>query len=156
MQLFLETSLTVYTNDREFVQKTFQLTFLSATSVLHDISPIRKTCIAVFHDLLEAATEVNEIPEQAGQDLIEHLLFDYYFGIVLYWLKDTSEQFTQTTLLIDKTLAIIIALLKSDITSKLFDLFSYLFKTHVLSNFESIKETAETFTKVKRNFMGDD
>lgn len=154
-QTFFETSLNFYKNDREFVLETFQMTFMSVTTNFHDLSPIRKNCVSIIRDLLEAAIEVEEIPEPAGKEMIEYLLFDYYFGMVLYWIKDTSADFTNTTLLIDKTMGIIITLLKSDISNKLFDLFSYLFKTHVLSNFDIIKESADVFSKVKRNFMGE-
>ena len=154
-QTFFETTLDFYKKDREFVRETFQLAFMSATTHFNDLTGIRKKCTLIIDDLMSAAIEIDEIPNPAGKEMINQLLADYFFGIVLYWIKDTSRDFSHTTLLVDKTMDIIITLLKSDITNKLFDLFTYLFKTHVLSNFDSIKESAETFSKVKRNFMGD-
>lgn len=155
MQTFIESNIDLLLKDREFVLETFQMTFFSIPSSFRQIRSVSKTCMSIYRDLLNAAIEVEEIPEPMFQDGIEKLLFDYYLGIIFYWTKDESKQFSQTSILIDKTTELIVTLLRSDISNKMFDLGSYLFKTHVLRNMDSFKDTAQIFSKVKRNFMGD-
>jgi hypothetical protein len=104
--------------------------------------------------MLEAAIEAHEIPDQVFQDILLQLFWDYYIGIVIYWLADDSEMFTDTSVLVDKSLDLTCSLLKAGIANKLFDMATYLFKNHVLTRMQFIKDRVDTLHYVKREFMG--
>ena len=106
-------------------------------------------------DIFQAAVEIGEIPEQLFNEIIYQLIWDYYIGMVTYWLNDQSDQFTDTSLLIDRSLDLACAFLKAGILNKFFNMASFLFKNHVLSRMDFFKDQIETVHRIKMEFIGD-
>jgi len=154
LQVFFETSLELYLPDREFVSASFKTIFFSMSQQYRQLKTIRDRFIMISKDMLEAAVEAQEIPDQVFQDVLLQLFWDYYIGIVLYWLADDSEMFTDTSVLVDKSLDLTCSLLKAGVANKLFDMATYLFKNHVVNRMQLIKDRVDTFHYVKREFMG--
>ncbi|MCP4750529.1 MAG: TetR/AcrR family transcriptional regulator [Proteobacteria bacterium] len=154
LQTFFETQLQLFLPDREFVALSFKRIFFSLNQNYKQIKPIRELYGKIIVDIFNAAAEVNEIPEQIFQDLIDNLLWDYYVGTIIFWLNDESEQFSDTSVLVDKTLDLMCAVLKSGVMNKVFDITSYLFKSHILNRFDGFRRRVDTIKLLKREFMG--
>lgn len=155
LQALFETSLDLYLGDREFIQESFKVIFLSLGRHFRQIQPIRKQFLSIVNDMVQAAVEAGEIPDQPFQDFIHQLFWDHYIGIVLYWLTDDSEHFSSTSVLIDKSMDLACAILKSGFLNKCMDIALFLFKQHILSRLDTVKEGLSTLHHLKREFMAE-
>ncbi len=155
LQTLIETSLDLFLADREFVETSFKTIFFTMSQNYQRVKPIRDLFIHMVRDMFEAAEEVGEIPEQMFQDLIYQLFWDFYVGMVIYWLSDSSDSFTDASVMIDKSLDVTCALLKSGVANKVFDMATFLFKNHVLNRMDFIKERVNVAYEIKREFMGE-
>ncbi len=153
LQALFSSSLDLYLGDREFVQHTFRMVLLSSSRDWTRVKPIRDAFLAAVNDMLTAAAEVGEIPDQVFQELMGQFFMDAYIAAVLYWLADTSEGFADTTVMVDRGLDLACALLKAGIANKIFDMATFLFKTHVLNKVELFIEPFKKADKIKRRFM---
>lgn len=153
LQTFFETLLETFLPDREFVQKTFKTTFFALSQQYGKIRPIKDKFMAIIEEIFDAAIEVDEIPEQVFRELTLQFFWEYYIGIVIYWSNDTSDKFEETTVLIDKSLDLACASLKAGIGNKLFDMGVFLFKNHVLTQMDFLKDRVQTIHKLKKKFM---
>lgn len=156
LQQLVDMELQTWLPAREFLQEVFKLTYYSPVSGASHLKETRRLFTQMVTDMIEAAIEVGEIPEQPYQDLLPRLFWDYQSGILAYWLKDDSEGFANTTTLVDKTMEIISNILQHGLIGKSVDLISFLFRTHVITHFDSIVNTSEIKTvtnSVKRSFM---
>ncbi len=155
LQQLVDMELQVWLPAREFLQEVFNLTYYSPGVGATHLAETRHLYIQMVTDLLEAAIEAGEIPEQPYQELLPRLFWDYQSGVLAYWLKDDSENFSNTTQLVDKSMEIIANVLHQGLIGKSLDLISFLFRTHVMTHFDSFAETKETAQFVKRQFMGE-
>ncbi|MGP8215386.1 MAG: TetR family transcriptional regulator [Bacteroidia bacterium] len=137
-QLLIDSIIEGLLNDREFVQETFATVFLSYSGYLGGTTTLKKAFTNEIANYIDIAEQSGEIPEQTGKGLFPSLAWDYFIGVVTYWLKDDSDDFNNTTLLIDKSLSIIEAVIKSGIISNGLEFMSFLYKTHVAKWFEGI------------------
>ncbi|MGD9211680.1 MAG: TetR/AcrR family transcriptional regulator [Desulfobacteraceae bacterium] len=153
LQTLFDTSLALYLPDREFVDQTFRLVLLGAGRDWEQIKPIRNTFLMVVNDMLSAAMEVKEIPPQVFEELIGQFFLDAYIGAMNYWLMDTSENFNNTSVLIDRGLNLSCAMLKAGIANKIFDISVFLFKTHILSKMDIFFDPVKSARHMKRKFM---
>lgn len=153
LQTFFETKLELLLPDREFLEKTFKTTFFALSQHYSRIRPIKEKFIAIIEEIFKAATEVGEIPDQVFGEITIQLFWEYYIGIVIYWLKDDSDQFESTSVLIDKSMDLTSASIKAGIGNKIFDMGIFLFKNHVLSRMHSIKDQVDTIHGIKKKFM---
>ncbi len=158
LQQLTETQLQVWLPAREFLQEVFKLTYYSPVAGSAHLSATRKLFTAMITEMLEAAIEAGEIPEQPYQELLPRLFWDYHTGVMAYWLKDDSEGFTNTTQLIDKSMGIIANILHNGMIGKSLDLISFLFRTHVMTHFDSLNTNDDSSTNseakvIKRRFM---
>lgn len=154
LQTFFETQLELFLPDREFIALSFKKIFFSLNQNLDQLDAIQDVFEKIVDDIFTAAIEVKEIPEQMFQKIIYNLLWDYYVGMVIFWLSDKSEQFSDTSVMIDKTLDLFCSILKSGAVNKLFDLASYLFKSHFLNRMDRYRKRMDTIKLIKREFMG--
>lgn len=153
LQTVMETSLELFLPDREFVAETNKMVFLSFSSSYRQLKPIRQSFYRIIHEIFDAAIEAGEIPDQVLLEISNQFFWDYYIAVIHYWLNDTSEQFINTTVLIDKSLDLGCSMIKSGIANKIFDIMTFLFKQHVLSKMDLFMEKIETAHYVKRKFM---
>jgi AcrR family transcriptional regulator len=153
LQTLFDASLNLYLPDREFVSQTVGLVLTGGSSDWSRVKPIRAVFLSAVNDMLDAACEVDEIPEPLFQELISQFFVDAYFGVVHYWLADTSDGFGDTSVLIDRGLDLACAFLKAGIANKIFDMALFLFKTHVLTRLDRVMAPISVAGKVKRRFM---
>jgi AcrR family transcriptional regulator len=155
IQTLFDTSHTLYLPDREFVAQTFRRTFLAGSGDWARLKPIRALFLAAIGDMLDAAAEVGEIPDQVFEDLIGQFFMEAYLGVTLYWLKDTSDHFGNTSLLVDRGLDLACAMLKAGVANKLFDMALFLFKTHIVGRMEALAARSPfgSSGSLKRRFM---
>lgn len=154
LQTFFEIQLEQFLPDREFIALSFKKIFFSMNQNAELLDSIQEQFEKIIADIFEAAIEVNEIPEQVFQQIIYHLFWDYYVGMIIFWLNDKSDQFSDTSVMIDKTLDLFCAILKAGAVNKLFDIGSYFFKNHFLGRLDRFKKRVDTIKLIKREFMG--
>ncbi len=151
-----ETKLTKWLPAREFLTEVFSYTFASPATGNELLSETKNLSKRMFTDLLDASIEAGEIPEQPYQDLLPRLFWDYETAILAYWLKDTSDEFANTTKLLDQSSEIVGQLLIGGVVGKTLDMFSFLFRTHVLQHMNSLENlfADPEIMAAKRKFMG--
>jgi AcrR family transcriptional regulator len=155
LQTFFETQLESFLSDREFVDVSFRAITFSMTHDYQYLKPIRKRFFHIISDIFEAAIEVGEIPDLMFLELTQHFFWDFYVGLIFYWLRDRSGQFQDTSILLDKSLDLAVALIKTGVVNKAFDIASFLFRHHIIDRLDRLKDHVEIAHKVKRQFMGD-
>ncbi len=129
LQQFVETQLELWLPAREFLREVFKLTYYSPVAGAAHLDGTRKLFNRIVTDLLEAAIEAEEIPQQPYQDLLPRLFWDYQTGVLAYWINDDSEDFANTTQLVDKSMDIIASILHQGMIGKSLDLVSFLFRS---------------------------
>ncbi len=154
LQTFFDIQMELFLPDREFIELSFKRIFFSLSQNYSQLESIRTIFEKIIRDIFKAAVEVNEIPEQMFETIIYHLLWDYYIGVIIFWLKDKSEDFSDTSILVDKTLDLFCSVLKAGAVNKVFDIASYFFKSHFLSRLEGFKRRVDTIKMIKREFLG--
>jgi AcrR family transcriptional regulator len=157
LQQLLEVELQTWLPAREFLQEVFRLTFYSPVTAYEQLEAARRLNIRMVVDLLDAAIEAGEIPEQPYRELLPRLFWDYQTGILAYWLKDDSEGFANTTQLVDQSMEILAGILQLGLVGKAMNLISFIFRTQVMNRLESFGELRASLKRGKRRFMdGDD
>ena len=157
LQQLVETELQLWLPARDFLQQVFTLTYYSPASGVSHLAETRRLNKKMVTDMLEAAVEAGEVPDQPYRELLPRLFWDYQTGILAYWLKDSSQDFENTTQLLDKTMSIVATILHQGLVGKSLDLISFLFRTHIMSHLDSFSDFTNTASSVKRRFMeGDD
>jgi len=153
-----ESKLSNWLPAREFLQEVFAQTFAAPATGHELLTDTKALSKRMFVDLLDSAIEAGEIPEQPYQDLLPSLYWDYETAILAYWLKDTSDNFSNTTKLVDQSTDIAAQLLIGGIVGKTLDMLSFLFKTHVLQHMSSLDNLILDPDKIaaKRRFMEDE
>ncbi|UTV29597.1 TetR/AcrR family transcriptional regulator [Photobacterium atrarenae] len=136
IQLLIETNLTQMLPHREFVQEAFEITFLTPLAKFGNIAPIKSQLSDQVRLYLSQAYQQGTLEEESLHEFIPSLFWDYYLGMVMYWLKDDSEDFTNTTQLLDLSLNFAISLLASGVLSKAGQMTSFLIRQHMFSGFE--------------------
>lgn len=154
LQTFFETVLELFLPDREFVAATFGAVTFPLTADYSYVRPLRARFFRVVTDMFEAAVEAGEIPEQAFLELTCQCIWDYFLGLVHYWVRDRSERFENTTVLIDKSLDLGVGFLRADLLNKAMDMASFLFRRHVVARLDMFLDRTETTRRVKRPFTG--
>lgn len=153
LQALFDTSFNLYLADREFVTRTFRRVLLGGSRDWSQIKPVRALFLSAVNDMLGAAVEVGEIPDQVFEELLGQFFMDAYIGAIIYWLADTSDNFHNTGVLVDQGLGLACAVLKAGIANKIFDMAAHLFKTHILSRMEHFIDPMRQAGRVKRSFM---
>jgi AcrR family transcriptional regulator len=153
LQTLFDVSLNLYLPDREFVVATFRNVWLGGSRDWASLKPIRSGFLTAIRDIIAAAEEVGEIPEQVFQELMGQFFLDAYIAAVIYWLSDTSDNFENTSILMDRGLDLTCALLKAGVANKIFDMAVFLFKNHVLNRMDAFIDPFKGTERVKRRFM---
>lgn len=153
LQALFEGLLESFLPDREFLQATFRTAFFSMPPNYKKLRPIQSHFTGAVSRSFEAARESGELQEHMFEDMVVLFFWDYLIGIVTYWLKDESEQFSSTTVLIDKTMELGCAVLKAGVVTKAFDICSFLFRNHVLSLLDNSRMGLDALDNLKSAFM---
>ena len=155
LQQLVETNLRVWLPAREFLQQVFEISFAEPVAGFSNIAETKRLFTSMVVDMLDAAVEAGEIPDQSYRELLPRLFWDYMTGIMAYWLKDTSEGFANTTQVIDRSMELVANILQQGMVGKLLDLASFLFRTHIMTHMDSLKNLHQTtdLAAAKRRFM---
>ena len=138
LQLMVETALEGYAPERPFVTIAFKALLDSPMRTFTELEPVKTQFVARVEQYFRTAAERNEIPRQPFERLLVNLLWDYMNLVVLYWLRDDSKGFTNTTQLVDRSLDIYVDVVKSGIVTKAVDVLSFLIKSHVYGNIDKL------------------
>jgi len=109
---FIETQLQQWLPAREFLKEVFELTYVAPVAGYERLQPTRELFTASAIEMLEAAIEAGEIPDQPYKEILPRLCWDYMSAVLAYWLADETEQFSNTTQLVDQSVEIAFQLLK--------------------------------------------
>lgn len=153
LQQMAETQLELWLPDREFLAEVFELTFYSPTASIVNLAETRKRFNRMVGDMIDAAIEAGEIPEQPYQEILAPLFWDYFTGVLAYWLKDDSEEFVKTTQVIDRSVEIIALVLQTGMIGKALDLASFMFRSQIARYLEGLNGHVEPWRQAKRRFM---
>ena len=138
LQLLINTQLELLGDDRTFVLEIYEEIFYK--SFTHPaMQKGNDELILMISELFDIAIEAQEIEDIPFSNTILNLGCDYIFGVIYYWIQDESEDFNNTTIMIDKSLEIIYAILQSGLINKIEDLVSFVIKTHILNNIRPTK-----------------
>ncbi len=154
LQTFFETQLELFLPDREFVDISFKGITFSLTHDYRNLKSIQKRFFRIISDMFEAAVQVGEIPDPVFLELIYHFFWDFYVGLIFYWLRDRSGQFQDTSILLDKSLNLAATFIKADVFSKALDVASFLFRHHIIDRLDRIKDNAEVAQPCERPVYG--
>ncbi|MFT5835807.1 MAG: AcrR family transcriptional regulator [Sulfurimonas sp.] len=138
LQYLLETNLDLLKKDRSFMLEIYEEIFYKSFN--HpSLEKGNDELKLIASELIDIAVEADEIEPMPFSNTILNLFVNYYFGILYYWINDDSEDFENTTILIDKSLSVVYVLLQSGLISKLEDMVSFLIKTHFLNKIKPTK-----------------
>ncbi len=156
LQIQIETILDIYLSDREFVAEAYQMLFDSPLKTFSEFASLRTILADTVKLFLESAVEKNEIPAISYERFILTLYDDYCIFIVMYWLRDDSDDFSNTSQFIDMSLDLIIAVLKSNIITKLTDILVFLLKSHIYGSIDNIHTLFSSVKEFHEKYLMDE
>jgi len=139
IQLLIETSLDNFLEDREFVQEAAHIAVFSPFTSFNESKQARSIFLDTAKDIWNKQIEKSGNETPMTQDWMLLMFWEYYLGIVAYWLKDESQNFNHTTQLIDKTSEIIKMTIQNDFMGKFMDLGTFMYRTHFHSYLDNFK-----------------
>jgi len=138
LQLLIHTQLELLASERTFILEIYEEIFYKTFT--HPAMERGNTELTLMiSELFDIAIEAQEIEEIAFSNTLLNLGCDYIFGIIYYWIQDESENYDNTTLMVDKSLEIIYSVLQSGLINKIEDLLGFIVKTHILNNIKPSK-----------------
>lgn len=133
LQTLINTYLEKLLPDREFVSVSLKIILYTPLFLFRDIVPVKHEFHRIINEFLDTARENKEISSFPFDNLITGLLGEYIMGVILYWLADRSDEFANTTQMIDLSLSLGMTILESRIIDRVTEIFSFLIKSHLLS-----------------------
>ena len=138
LQFLLETQLGFLQENRSFILNIYEEIFYKNFN--HpELQKGNDELLSIVDELLDIAVEAGEIESLPFNTTLLKLFLDYYFGVIYYWINDESQNFENTTIMMDKSLEVIYSLLQSGLINKLQDLVSFILKTHILNTIKPNK-----------------
>lgn len=131
LQLLIDVYLTNLLGDREFVNDSLNMIMRSPSILFKEVTPVREEFIGVIHDLLIEAENSGEIAKSPFTAITARLANEYILAVLLYWIKDDTDEFSNTTQMVDMSLSLAVEILKSGIIGKATDLASFFLKAHL-------------------------
>ena len=131
LQRLVDALLELLLADREFVAITRGVVGKSPLLMLRDNMPGQRELKEQVVAFIEAAEKAGEIAACDFKNLLAGLFADYLFAVIAYWLNDESEEFSDTTQLVDLTLAILVLALKSGLVNKASELAGFLVRNQL-------------------------
>ena len=131
LQRLVDALLELLLADREFVAITKTIVGKSPLLMMRDKMPGQQALKQQVLIFLQESEQSGEIAPCEFTTLISGLFADYLFAVIVYWLNDESEEFSDTTQLVDLTLAVLVLALKSGIVNKLSELAGFLLRSQL-------------------------
>lgn len=117
--------------DREFVAQVRLLAQRSPLSMLAEPLAARQRLREVVVGFLESAEASGEIEACDFKGAAGSLYTDYLAGVVTYWLGDTSEEFADTTQLVDLSLGVLVQTLRSGLIPRVLQLGGFVLRSQM-------------------------
>jgi TetR/AcrR family transcriptional regulator of autoinduction and epiphytic fitness len=131
LQLLVDGVLESLLPDREFVEIARAIVRKSPFVLMRDDMQSQHLLKERVAALIAEAEESGEIAPCDFKTLIGGLFTDYLFAVIMYWLKDETEEFSNTTQLVDLTLAIVALTLKSGVMNKMSELATFMLRSQM-------------------------
>ncbi len=154
LQAFLETLLSEYLKEREFVAIAMRSLVDAPLQSISAMQPLKERFIVLVDGFLDEAVAAGQIEAVAHKGFYSSLFWDYSILVILYWLKDDSEGFSKTSEFIDRSLELYIALLHSGIVDKATRLLSFFVKNHLYGNLDQIAAVVTGIGQLRRDTFG--
>jgi AcrR family transcriptional regulator len=151
LQMLLEMQLDMYLPERVFVAAAFKALLDSPMRSFTELQPVKDCFAAEVGNYLSCAANLGEIKAGPYDRFISNLFWEYKNLIVLFWLKDGSEGFSETSRLIDMSLDIYVDVIRSGIITKGADIFFFLIKSHLYGNIGKLYELMGLFGGFSRS-----
>ncbi|MEM9161130.1 MAG: TetR/AcrR family transcriptional regulator, partial [Verrucomicrobiota bacterium] len=153
LQALLEGYLEHLLADREFVLESLDMILNSASLAYSDTTPIKKEFKDAIKGFLDEAEEKGEIEDMPFKDIVPEMLCQYVVGVLIYWSKDESEEFADTTQMIDLSLDLGYLILNSGIINKTFDVGSFFLKSYFFRSMGDRGNLLQKLVKAKTAFI---
>jgi TetR/AcrR family transcriptional regulator, regulator of autoinduction and epiphytic fitness len=131
MQLLIDSLLEILLADREFVGLARGLVERAPMLLLGDDLPGKPLLKKAFLQLLDKAEASKEIVPCGFKASLASLLADYVYGVMAYWLRDKSDQFANTTQMVDLSLGVLVLALRSGLVDKLLELGGFMVRSQM-------------------------
>lgn len=117
--------------DREFVAQVRSLARRSPLSMLAEPLAARQGLRDAVAGFLEAAEASGEIEPCDFKGLAGSLYTDYLAGVASYWLADTSDEFADTTQLVDLSLGVLVQALRVGLVNRVAQLGGFVLRSQM-------------------------
>jgi hypothetical protein len=117
--------------DREFVAQVRTLARRSPLSMLAEPLAARQSLREAVVTFLEAAEASGEIEPCDFKGMAGGLYTDYLAGVVTYWLADTSDEFADTTQLVDLSLGVLVQALRGGLVNRVLQLGGFVLRSQM-------------------------
>ena len=154
LQLLVDSVLEGLLPDREFVAIARALVRKSPFVLMRDDMQSQKLLKERVAQLIEEAEHSGEIAPCEFKNMIGGLFTDYLFAVIMYWLKDESDEFSDTTQLVDLTLAIVTLMLKSGVLNKMSELLTFMLRSQMARMMQSGSGLLDMLKSARRGLGG--
>ena len=131
MQLLIDGLLERFLADREFVALAHKLVAGAPLLLMGDDLPGKAVLKQAFAEMLEQAESKGEIAACGFKPSLAALLADGVYAVAAYWLRDDSEEFANTTQMLDLSLGLLVLALHSGIVNKALDLGGFMLRSQL-------------------------
>ena len=131
LQLLVDGVLEGLLPDREFVEIARAIVRKSPFVMMRDDMQSQHLIKERVAGFIADAEASGEIAPCDFKNLVGGLFTDYLFAVIIYWLQDESDEFTNTTQLVDLTLAVLALALKSGVLNKMSELAIFLLRSQM-------------------------
>jgi AcrR family transcriptional regulator len=131
LQLLIDGLLEQFLADREFVALAHKLVVGAPLLLMGQELPGKPLLKQAFAELLEQAESKGEIAPCSFKPSLAALLADAVYAITAYWLRDDSEEFANTTQMVDLSLGLLVLALQSGVVNKALDLGGFLLRSQL-------------------------
>lgn len=154
LQLLVDGVLAAMLGDREFVDITRTIVGRSPLLMMRDGMPGQQILKQQVGALLTEAEERGEIAQCDFKEMIAGLFADYLFSVIVYWLKDDTDEFSNTTQLVELTLAVLVLTLKSGLANKLSELAGFMVRSQMTRLMQNSSGLLDMLKVAQRGLRG--
>jgi TetR/AcrR family transcriptional regulator, regulator of autoinduction and epiphytic fitness len=154
LQVLIDNVLDTLLADREFVAIARGLIVQAPSLLMGELLPGKSALKQAFIEILDQAENIKEIPPCGFKPSLAGLLSDYVYGVIAYWLKDHSEQFNNTTQMVDLSLGVVALGLRSGMVDKLIELGGFVLRTQLARLMQNGSGLADWFQLARHTFNG--
>lgn len=154
LQAFLETLLSEYLHEREFVAIAMRSLVDAPLQSIGALQPLKARFTVLVDGFLDEAVALGHLKAISHKGFFSSLFWDYSVLVILYWLKDGSEGFSKTSEFIDRSLDLYVALLESGVVDQAARLLGFFVKNHLYGNLEQIAAVVTGIGQLHRDTFG--